>query len=311
MSTGAGPFRFGLIGCRWGLNYLRTIARHPEWAAPVVARASGQPLPEPFAHIPVTADWAAWARGVPPVDAVLIATPPYTHRAIALPFIERGVPVLIEKPLSVDPADAAAIVEAARRCGVTVWVDHTHLFHPAFRAMKERVSGHRITALRAGAGNVGPFRTDTTPYWDWLPHDVAMMIDLAGALPERVEAELVERRTLEQGNGETHVLRMVFQSGLVGATRITNMELPKHRWMEVEAEGVCYRYDSLAEHALVQRPAASADDAAWTRVPFDSRLPLEVLLAEFVGAVRRGDTRNESLTLGAAVVGLLARGAVS
>ena len=54
------------------------------------------------------------------LDAVLICTPPASHPEIALHFIEKGVPVLCEKPFAIKPSEAGLIVDAARKKDVKV-----------------------------------------------------------------------------------------------------------------------------------------------------------------------------------------------
>lgn len=54
------------------------------------------------------------------VDAVLVCTPPSSHMEIARHFVDRGIPVLCEKPFAIDPDEAQSLIGAARRAGVLV-----------------------------------------------------------------------------------------------------------------------------------------------------------------------------------------------
>jgi predicted dehydrogenase len=62
-------------------------------------------------------------------EVVDICTPPAFHAPVALAAIERGLPVLCEKPLARNPAEAHAIVEAARARGVPLMTAFCHRFH--------------------------------------------------------------------------------------------------------------------------------------------------------------------------------------
>lgn len=68
------------------------------------------------------------------IDGVVIATPPSSHAEIALAFIERGIPVLIEKPMTLDRESAEKIVDASVARHSPVQVGHVHLYNPAFEA---------------------------------------------------------------------------------------------------------------------------------------------------------------------------------
>lgn len=123
------------------------------------------------------------------IDGVVIATPPATHAAIALPFIERGIPVFIEKPMTGSLKDALAIKAAARASGALVMVGHLHLYSPAYRATKELARDIGSIRLIASRGhNKGPYRSDYSAMWDWAPHDLSMVLDLLGKKPEQVSA---------------------------------------------------------------------------------------------------------------------------
>jgi predicted dehydrogenase len=68
------------------------------------------------------------------VDAVSIATPTVSHVAVALPFVESGAAVLVEKPLAAAVEDADRLLAAADARGTVLAVGHTERFNPAVAA---------------------------------------------------------------------------------------------------------------------------------------------------------------------------------
>jgi len=73
------------------------------------------------------------------IHAVIIATPNFTHRSIALDAIAHGKHVLCEKPLALNHADAQAMAEAADRAGVRHMTAFTYRFVPAMRYLAQLV----------------------------------------------------------------------------------------------------------------------------------------------------------------------------
>lgn len=69
------------------------------------------------------------------VDAVVVATPPADHAGIARAALEAGKHVFCEKPLALDDADAADLVETVERTGKALVVDHVLRYNPLLRAL--------------------------------------------------------------------------------------------------------------------------------------------------------------------------------
>ena len=115
-----------------GRNHLRVISTHPR---PTLAAVAD---PDPAALAAATAQTGAIGFADPlamireaDIDAVVIAAPTTAHVPLALAAIERGLPVLVEKPLAATHAEALAIVAAGRAQGVPVQVGHVERYNPA------------------------------------------------------------------------------------------------------------------------------------------------------------------------------------
>lgn len=105
--------------------------------------------------------WAADTLGVPtfasladalaaqPADAVLVATPPDSHHAVATTALRAGRHVLVEKPLASTLAEAEAMVATANAAGRVLMVSQNYRFRPAARAVQAVVAGGDLGDLVA------------------------------------------------------------------------------------------------------------------------------------------------------------------
>ncbi|MDB6122883.1 MAG: Oxidoreductase domain protein [Pedosphaera sp.] len=133
----------GIIGCGGIVlqNHLPGLALCPE--AKLVALCDTNPavLQSASHHTGVTATFTNYLDLVahPGVDAVIIATPNFTHAPIALAAIAKGKHVLCEKPIAMNFAEAKTMFDAAEKAGVRHMTAFTYRFVPAMHYMSHLV----------------------------------------------------------------------------------------------------------------------------------------------------------------------------
>jgi predicted dehydrogenase/nucleoside-diphosphate-sugar epimerase len=81
-------------------------------------------------------------------DAAHVLTPPDTHAAIAMPLLEAGCDVLLEKPMAASREQCERLAEAAAASGAALGINQNFLFHPAFLALRRAVADGRRGRLR-------------------------------------------------------------------------------------------------------------------------------------------------------------------
>jgi len=215
--------RLGLIGLgQWGRNYIHTIRSVPGVRLERIAAYSERPKP-PVPGVPYSSDWRELVHSAN-VDAVIIATPPHLHAEMARECLISGKPALIEKPLTLDLASAQETLALARKCKVTLLVNHIHLFNAAWHIFKSAVRQagevHRIETI---AGRWGPFRPDVSVLWDWGPHDIAMCLDLLKASPKSIHVQQKDSQDTPDGHGETLTLELLFPSDISTSITVSNL----------------------------------------------------------------------------------------
>lgn len=298
--------RLGLVGAgRWGRNLAAAIAELDEvrlaWIVDRNLHAAAE-----FGNLcPVLGSWQeAIARGG--ADGVIVATPPRFHGEIARDALAAGLPVLIEKPLTANPTEARDLLGRAESSGLPVWVDHRHLFAPAYGRLKKVAADlGPIRRIRSNGGSWGPFRVSTPVLWDWAPHDVALCLDLVGMAPASVAAKTVDWRDTDEGPGEILALILDFPNGCQAEIEVGNIFRKKRRRFEAQFDGAALIFDDLAENKLLRRAEYGGVPSHQT-IPVAGEPALTYAVIGFANAIRTGATDLAQLRLGAQVVEVLA-----
>ena len=216
--------------------------------------------------------------------------------------VAAGIPVLVEKPLTLGLKEANALRDQVGVRNGLVMVDHTHLFHPAFEELKQQASRlGAIRAIEAEAGARGPYRTDVSVLWDWGPHDVAMCLDLLRLSPREVRASRETRERVDGAEAETIRLELAFGDGLQARIRLSNL-IDKTRRFAVRCDAGVLVYDDIARDKLVLEQEGKS-----TPVKVSPELPLTRVVKAFEAAISAGKDRTASLDLAVEVVTVLER----
>ena len=303
--TGASTVRLGLIGAgRWGRNFIRTIRAMDDVSLAWIASSNPETRELAGESCPIDLDWRR-LLAVDGTDAVVIVTPPALHSEMTLAAVATGLPVLVEKPLTLDLAEAQdLLVEVEKRNGY-VLVDHVHLFNPAYQALKEAVAGlGAVTSIAATAGAEGPFRADTSVLWDWACHDIALCTDLLGVMPKAVGIRPVRC----DGSGAVYNIDLNFPpvdgaGGVEARILCGNLFDERVRRFTVETTGGTLTFDDFGAQPLVLR----AIDGTERPLPVVAVRPLENAVRTFAAAVRRGERSATPLHFAVGVVEVLDR----
>ena len=229
------------------------------------------------------------------VDAVTIAVPTEAHAAIALPFLEAGIPVLVEKPIARTIAEADAIIAAAGRGGAALAVGHTERFNPAVAAARNVLVDPRfIEVHRLGAF---PERSlDIDVVFDLMIHDLDIALSLVDAEVEAIDAVGVPVLT---GRVDIANARLRFTNGCIAnitASRISRDRVRKIRFFQPSAYvSIDYAAQKLEVWRLVkgQGPMPAIEGG---EIDVPNEEPLKRELEDFVQAV---STRRPPLVTGA------------
>jgi len=189
--NGAG-LRIAVVGCGyWGSKHVRVLHAADSVAEVILVDGREDRLRSLARSYRDAPGFSTLEAALPKVDAVVVATPPSTHVAVALEAIAAGKHVLVEKPLAPTTAGARQLITAASAAGVILMVGHTFEYNPAVWKLRELVRNKELGEpyyLDSARLNLGLYQNDVNVILDLAPHDVSIINHVLGMKPVAVQA---------------------------------------------------------------------------------------------------------------------------
>ncbi len=202
----------------WGPNLVRNFTGVNNCTVKYVVDARPERLEvvkKTYSSIQVSSDASSVIKSSE-VDAVVIATPVFTHYPLAKLALENGKHVLLEKPMTSNIKEAEELINLANQKGLLLMIDHTFLYTGAIKKMKELIDtnalGH-INYFDSTRINLGLFQPDVNVLWDLAPHDISILLYLINEKPYSVNATGISHT--QNGIENIAYLTVNFQNNLI------------------------------------------------------------------------------------------------
>ncbi|MDD5438811.1 MAG: Gfo/Idh/MocA family oxidoreductase [Candidatus Omnitrophica bacterium] len=218
------------------------------------------------------------------VQAVSIVVPTSQHHRIAKDFLEAGINVLVEKPVTKTVEEADELIRIADEKKLVLQVGHIERFNPAIHAMEPYLSLPRfIEGQRMGPFTKKSRVKDVGVVLDLMIHDIDLILGLVRSEVTHIEA--VGTSSVSEFEDMANV-RLGFRNGAIcdiTASRITKEEVRKIR---VFQENSYIALDLLHRDAYIYRKIDG--NIKKEKIHIEQYDPLKQELKSFIHCVMTG-----------------------
>ncbi len=281
------PLRVGVVGVgSLGQWHARHYAELPGAALTGVYDINRERAEEIAARYRTRAvpDLAALAEMV---EAASIVVPADKHFEAAQPFLERGVHLLVEKPIAATTAEAEAMVAAAERRGAILQVGHVERFNPVMAFLESVltqprfIEAHRLQPYPPARFGQPPRGTEVSVVLDLMIHDLEIILHLVRSPVRDIRAVGVP--ILSPGEDIANV-RLEFENGCVANVTTSRISPEPLRKIRVFQPDTYISLDYQKQAGELYRKTGARIERV--RVPIEKGEPLRRELAAFVDCVR-------------------------
>jgi len=286
--------RVGVVGVgRLGQHHARIYEELPSTELVGVAD-SDYPRAVKIARLYNTQPFSDFRPLLGRVDAVSIAVPTVTHFAIAREFLEQGVHVLVEKPITATVQEARELVDLAQAHQRVLQVGHVERFNAAVVRLREIVQDPAFIEVHR-LGPYDPRVQDIGVVLDLMIHDIDIILEVVKAPVESIDAVGV---AIFSDKEDIANARIHFANGCIAnitASRITPKKTRKIRFFQEDTYiSIDYVKPAMEIYRkqVVDPPAPGAPpiEIVRKRVRLKVQEPLKAELQHFTECVERGIT---------------------
>ena len=296
-------FRFCLVGFgRWGKVYFETINRLGFCTIDCIVLNETNPSTEQEIGVPIFRHIEN-ALGSRQVDGFIIATPPATHLNLAKICLSRKLPVLVEKPYTMNFEQASQLTNIAIENNVMCMVGYQHLFADNYLTLKKLVdfNSSHLEVYSEGL-SYGPFRSNVSVFRDWGSHEFSIAIDLFNEMPMSYALKKIvgEKENASKG---VYLMELFFSSDRKYTSIFGNISEFKRRTLMTNYPGGWAYLNGLDQGGCVVMKNGYIDKPE--SILTTAAMPLDLMLSQFVTQSKSVDFDFKSLNIALEIVSLI------
>jgi predicted dehydrogenase len=305
------PLSVAVVGLGyWGPNLLRGLLEQPGVDVGYVCDLDEERLSATSRRYPGAKATTRYEDLLddPDLDAVIIATPVFTHFELAASALNAGKHTFVEKPLAPSAAEAGELIDLAQERDVRLMCGQTFLYSPAVRVIKRLIDLNElgeIFFISSSRVNLGLHQRDVSVVWDLGPHDFSILLHWLEEMPESITA--TGRDSIVAGIHDVAFLTLQFPSGIIANVELSWLAPSKLRRTAIVGSNKMVVYEDGAPEPVrvFDRGVVYKDPKTFGEYQLSYRSgdilspqiaatePLVTELAEFVRLIRVEETYDK------------------
>jgi predicted dehydrogenase len=246
----------GVIGCGyWGPNHIRNFSSLPDSRVLICCDKSQKRL-DHMKRLYPTIETTTEADDLfddPRLDAIVIATPVFTHIDLASKALLSGKHALVEKPMTHSVETSLALISLAERMHLILMVGHTFEYTAAVNKIKAILDSGELgdpLYISSTRVNLGLFQPDINVSWDLAPHDVSIITYLLDDLPESVNCQ--GKSHYKKGIEDVATMTLNYRNGVIAFIHTSWLDPKKIRKTTIVGSKKMLVYDDIESQEKIK-----------------------------------------------------------